>query len=296
MPYKYELMRDADDAIVTTMHVTPYCGELVHNCLEFMYVESGYVCFGINGRKHYAGAGQMVAIASFTPHWSRVLERGAIYLVLIPRRIVRCCDDLLDKNTFAEPVMTDRDGAALDAVKLMYRLNGEGSLKSENSPECRELLGHLARFLTSLTIQRCGLVPNMSSTKSVSDAVIYIDRHFREPIGTADIAKALFMNQQTLSENFRETFGLSVKKYISRVRTVEVARLIQSDPGMTLNEAADLAGYQSMRSMLRDFSEEFGCTPTEYRWQRVEDLFDRMLYQAVDINLMRQRRKQNESN
>ena len=296
MPYRYELMRDADDVVVTTMCVTPYCGELVHNCLEFMYVESGYVCFGINGRNHYAGAGQMVAIASFTPHWSRVLERGAIYLVLIPRAMVRCYDDLLDGNTFAEPVMTDRDGSALDAVKLMYKLNGEGSLRSENSPECRELLGHMARFLTSLAIQRCGLVTNMSSTRSVSDAVIYIDRHFREPIGTADLAKALFMNQQTLSESFRETFGVSVKKYISHVRTVEVARLIQSDPGMTLNEAADLAGYQSMRSMLRDFNEEFGCTPTEYRRRRDDDLLDRMLYQAFDMNLVKKRRKQNESN
>ena len=283
---KYELMRDTDDVVVTTMCVTPYCGELVHNCLEFMYVNSGYVCFGINGRKCYAGAGQMIAVASFTPHWSRVLERGEIYLVLVPRRMVGCYDGLLDKNTFAEPVMTDRDGAALDAVKLMYKLNGEGSLKSQNSPECRELLGHLARFLTSLTIQRCGLVPNRCSTKDISDAVIYIDRHFREPIGTADIARALFMNQQTLSESFRETFGLSVKKYISHVRTVEVARLIQSDPGMTLNEAADLAGYQSMRSMLRDFNEEFGCTPTEYRRQRNDDLLDRMLDQAFDMNQM----------
>ena len=57
MPYKYELIRDTEDVVVTTMQVTPYCGELVHNCLEFMYVENGYVCFGINGRKHYAGAG-----------------------------------------------------------------------------------------------------------------------------------------------------------------------------------------------------------------------------------------------
>lgn len=296
MLYKYELMRDADDVVVTTMCVTPYCGELVHNCLEFMYVGSGYVCFGINGKKYYAGAGQMVAIASFTPHWSRVLERGEIYLVLVPRRMVGCYDSLLDGNTFAEPVMTDSEQIALGAVKLMYRINGEAPFKSDNSPERRELLGHLARFLTSAAINSCGLVPNRCSTRSVSDAVIYIDRHFREPIGTADIAKALFMNQQTLSESFRETFGLSVKKYISHVRTVEVARLIQSDPGMTLNEAADLAGYQSMRSMLRDFNEEFGCTPTEYRRQRGDDLLDRMLYQPFDINLMRQRRKQNESN
>ena len=296
MPYKYELMRDANDVVVTTMHVTPYCGELVHNCLEFMYVENGYVCFGINGRKYYAGAGQMVAIASFTPHWSRVLERGEIYLVLVPRRMVGCYDSLLDGNTFADPVMTDSEQIALGAVKLMYRINGEAPFKSDNSPERRELLGHLARFLTSAAINSCGLVPNRCSTKDISDAVIYIDRHFREPIGTADIAKALFVNQQTLSESFRETFGLSVKKYISHVRTVEVARLIQSDPGMTLNEAADLAGYQSMRSMLRDFNEEFGCTPTEYRRQRGEDLLDRMLYQPFDINLMRKGRKQNESN
>lgn len=296
MPYKYELMRDANDVVVTTMHVTPYCGELVHNCLEFMYVENGYVCFGINGRKHYAGAGQMVAIASFTPHWSRVLERGEIYLVLVPRRMVGCYDSLLDGNTFADPVMTDSEQIALGAVKLMYRINGEAPFKSDNSPERCELLGHLARFLTSAAINSCGLVPNRCSTKDISDAVIYIDRHFREPIGTADIAKALFMNQQTLSESFRETFGLSVKKYISHVRTVEVARLIQSDPGMTLSEAADLAGYQSMRSMLRDFNEEFGCTPTEYRRQRGDDLLDRMLYQPFDINLMRKGRKQNESN
>ncbi len=273
MGCRYEFSRDNINKILTTTVITPNCPEFVHSCLEFIYVRSGMMRISIDGVCFHVGAGEMAAIASFTPHSSRVTEEGEMYLSMIPRGYVRRYDKTLNEKSFENPVVSDPDGYILDVTRLLFRINGSSDRFGDkldpvfaDSPEllydarCRA-----AELLVAAAIHSCGLVNRNSGTRNIFGAVSYIDSHFRERLTVSDIAKALYMNQQSLSSEFREAMGVSITNYISRVRIYEVANLITQDPEITLTEAAERAGYQSMRTMLRDFSLEFGTTPGGYR-------------------------------
>ncbi len=273
MGCRYEFSRDNINKIQTTTVIAANCPEFVHSCLEFIYVKSGMMRISIDGVCFHVGAGEMAAIASFTPHSSRVTEEGEMYLSMIPRGYVRRYDKTLNEKSFENPVVSDPDGYILDVTRLLFRTNGRSDRFGggtdpafTDSPEllydarCRA-----AELLVAAAIHSCGLVNRNSGTRNIFGAVSYIDSHFRERLTVSDIAKALYMNQQSLSSEFREAMGISITNYISRVRIYEVANLITQDPEITLTEAAERAGYQSMRTMLRDFSLEFGTTPGGYR-------------------------------
>ena len=273
MYYRYEFSRDNHNNIFTTTDITPYCPEMVHNCLEFIYVRDGLLRLSIEGKDHFVGAGQLAAIASFTPHLSGIVENGEMYLAMIPRDFVRRYDQKLNSFTFAKPVVNDSDGYIFSVMLMLFSTNGtfdgfniKPAEPFTNSPELlHDAKCRVCEILCATAISACGLVARKTGTRDIYGAVSYIDSHFREKLTVSEIAKALFMNQQTLSTEFRNLIGISITKYISRVRVCEVANLITQEPELTLSDAADRAGYQSMRSMLRDFSEEFGMTPTEFR-------------------------------
>lgn len=117
----------------------------------------------------------------------------------------------------------------------------------------------------SLVLSKCGLKPKPRSTIHVVGAIEYITSNFRDELTVAGIAKALIVNQQRLSSEFREVMGMSVGEYISRLRVNEAARILLNDEDATVEVAAMQSGFGSMRSFLRDFRREKGCTPTEFR-------------------------------
>ena len=92
MGCRYEFSRDNINKILTTTVIAANCPEFVHSCLEFIYVRSGMMRISIDGVCFHVGAGEMAAIASFTPHSSRVTEEGEMYLSMIPRGYVRRYD------------------------------------------------------------------------------------------------------------------------------------------------------------------------------------------------------------
>ena len=51
----------------------------------------------------------------------------------------------------------------------------------------------------------------------------------------------------------------------TRLRVNEAARILLNDEDATVEVAAMQSGFGSMRSFLRDFRREKGCTPTEFR-------------------------------
>ena len=117
----------------------------------------------------------------------------------------------------------------------------------------------------SLVLSKCSLKPKPRSTIHVVGAIEYITSNFRDELTVAGIAKALIVNQQRLSSEFREVMGMSVGEYISRLRVNEAARILLNDEDATVEVAAMQSGFGSMRSFLRDFRREKGCTPTKFR-------------------------------
>lgn len=59
--------------------------------------------------------------------------------------------------------------------------------------------------------------------------------------------------------------NMSILNYIDRTRVLEAARLLSTNPQMTVEAVMLESGFKSSRSFLRHFKSIYGCTPTEYR-------------------------------
>ena len=118
-------------------------------------------------------------------------------------------------------------------------------------------------------ISLCFSGSSLSTDQSdLSDrAAAYISSHFTEPISQADVAEALGITPAYLSSIFRETKGESYSKFLTRLRMIQSAMLLNSHPDLTVLAVAERCGYASDKHFISVFKKFFGMTPSEYRKQ-----------------------------
>jgi AraC-like DNA-binding protein len=79
------------------------------------------------------------------------------------------------------------------------------------------------------------------------------------------LAKAAGMSRTRFAESFKLVTGQSPKRVISRMRLTAIARRLAS-AALSVESAAEEAGYGSSAAFVRAFQREFGETPA--RWRR----------------------------
>lgn len=117
-----------------------------------------------------------------------------------------------------------------------------------------------------------GAAPDaVPSKRSRSDRVAAIARHiathFRDPIGTTEVARAVGLNPNYATTLFRESIGVSVGEQLARHRVAEAQRLLVTTE-TTIENIAHTAGFGSSSSFYDHFTRACGCTPGEYRADR----------------------------
>lgn len=95
-----------------------------------------------------------------------------------------------------------------------------------------------------------------------------INAFLRAPEATwslADLAKAAGMSRTRFAEEFKMVTGQTPARIISRLRLTAIARRIASTT-LSVEAAAEEAGYSTSAAFVRAFQREFGETPA--RWRR----------------------------
>ena len=165
--------------------------------------------------------------------------------------ILRIMENIInDRNVFGEPMSN---------VTERYR---------------ETQLYFLSSYLVNLLINHCGLHERHRISSLVADAVRIIENNFKGNLTTADICKKTGCYQKNLSHHFKKTMNMSIINYIERTRALEAARLLNTNPKMTVETVMLESGFKSNRSFLRHFKNIYGCTPTEYKNRQNSHLTD----------------------
>ena len=90
----------------------------------------------------------------------------------------------------------------------------------------------------------------------------YIDRESRTMLTLADIAAATGMSVSTLTRVFKGAYGITVIDYL-RSRRFQRARHAMVTEGLSIQQAAHLAGYSSAANFATAFRRAFGYTPSQ---------------------------------
>ena len=105
---------------------------------------------------------------------------------------------------------------------------------------------------------------NRAEPVAIWKARKYIEEHSREELSLKKVAKAVNMNANHLSENFKQVTGINFVEYVARVRFATACDLLQNG-NLRISEIAFAAGFQSLSQFNRVFKKFLGKSPTQYR-------------------------------
>lgn len=97
--------------------------------------------------------------------------------------------------------------------------------------------------------------------QAVRDA---IDADLRRPWTILQLAREAGISRRAFNAHFRRAFGMSAPDYL-RTRRLEVARDAIIHRGLSINEAASLAGYGNPANFATAFRRHFGHAPSRSR-------------------------------
>ena len=91
----------------------------------------------------------------------------------------------------------------------------------------------------------------------------YIEKHLRENISFADVAKASLFSPWHARRLFLEYTGVTPSEYIRKLRLKQSALKLRDEEVNILDVALD-SGFGSVDGYQRAFRKEFGCNPSAY--------------------------------
>jgi AraC-like DNA-binding protein len=94
----------------------------------------------------------------------------------------------------------------------------------------------------------------------------FIHEHSDEELSLTQVAKAVNISPNHLSEKFKQVTGVNFVSYVARTRYEKACALL-ADLDLRVSEVAFAVGFQSLSQFNRVFKKLSGQSPTAYRTQ-----------------------------
>lgn len=114
-------------------------------------------------------------------------------------------------------------------------------------------------------------LPPQDHTSKIYPSVNYIDANYlKKDFSLTDAAKASMISETYFRKLFKAEFGISPKKHIINRRIRHAASLIITGY-FSLQEIADMCGYEDYKHFSVEFKKNTGVSPSKYTYNYKED-------------------------
>lgn len=103
---------------------------------------------------------------------------------------------------------------------------------------------------------------HITNNATVNDILEYVHGHYAEKIELNKLAEHFFIAPSHLARLFKKHTGSSLITYINKVRIQKACGLL--DAGVSVKEAAEQTGYESLNNFYKYFKLYEGMTPAAY--------------------------------
>lgn len=131
--------------------------------------------------------------------------------------------------------------------------------------ELNEKLCRLFSLLTNEAVsRRTALEHGHSAKKDLTPIIQYLEKHYSEKITLDLLSERFYINKFYLTRIFKETYGISINRYLIRLRISHAKQLLRFTP-FPIEEIAHQCGIQDMSYFNRLFHKAEGLSPGMYR-------------------------------
>lgn len=157
--------------------------------------------------------------------------------------------------------VSDRDRLRL-RLRSIHR--AQGALRLARFYVALELIAtYRRRQVVGGDIHKDDLAPR--SVARFAAARRYLNEHFRQDIGRADLARHLGLNETAFSRFFHEASGTTFVDYLSNLRVQHAATALGNRRDLSIADIAEQSGFKNLSSFHRQFKKRLGITPKAYR-------------------------------
>lgn len=240
-----------------------------HSELEILYVLSGRIAIigsgynyvlepedfiVLNPYEHhemYAEAGCHTVSGYISPDILRQAELGQI----------SCC-------TKSVPDQTDYPNLIRARFAMLFKY-------SINQPAQKlyilsQLFGLLAILKTQYEVDKNRPVSTYRDADRMQEILSYLSMHFSENISMQEVADRVYLSKSHLSREFQKNMGIPFSEYLRKLRLNHVAYLL-CHTHKTITDIALSSGYSNVNTMILNFHEKYGYTPSSYRKKYYEN-------------------------
>lgn len=108
----------------------------------------------------------------------------------------------------------------------------------------------------------------MRTADSVKDTILYIKQNIDKDLSVSELADRVAMNPEYFTKLFKKKTGFKLKEYIDKEK-METAKILLHSTELSITMIADHVGYADYNSFTRRFKQIIGCTPMEFRNQKM---------------------------
>ena len=225
-----------------------------HKNYELIYVFSGEVELTLNGRKLLLQAGTFAVVLPNEFHAYHTPDSSYVWIGVFSSDFVSEFAKLTEGKRAVDPRFVC--DPIIKSFLLQYLITEEPAdlllVKSLLYAACREFANHVQ------------LQDSEQEEGFIYHIISYVSEHFQEEISLTQIAQTLGYEYHYLSRQFHRHFDMNFKQFLNIYRMdYAQERLLYSDDSVT--EIAYAAGFQTVRTFNRVFTEHTGMTPSEFR-------------------------------
>jgi AraC-like DNA-binding protein len=238
-----------------------------HDFYELVHVTGGTAVHRLNGspQQLVPGSTFLLTPADFHEISTESDEPLSYYNVVVDAA-------LLEGQTAAPlPIALERTARVLsDAADLgadFQRLWEESTVRR---PGALAMMEAILRCILIELARRSGGAAHGGPERSLREqadihkAVLYVDRHFREPLSLGGVAAQVHLSPNYFSERFREFTGTSFQTYLQH-RRLAFAHSLLAATGLGVTEVCRAAGFNSLSHFGRAYRARYGSSPTAFR-------------------------------
>ena len=227
----------------------------MHHCFEMIAVTSGNMTITCDNTDYTLSESEAVLI--FPNQIHAIKSNG-------PCRHVLCIfsPNIISAYTSITKALIPKDNRFVPDKSLVKKLTN-----TDNNCNILEKKGILYSFVSEFHKNA-----NYKTSENQSNSLLYnifkfIDMNYKKCCSLYELSKSLGYEYTYLSRYFKKIVGMSYNEYVNEYRISMVCRLL-TDSELSILEISEECGFNSLRSLNRNFKERLGCTPGVYKNER----------------------------